>query len=435
MTSLKKHKSLSIAVLFALIASTVLAGPLFGVGLSPVQKAEAGTTLSPLHVQGDRLVNANGQVVWLKGVDTPSLEWSKTGTNLSQSHYTYISQTWKANVVRIPINQDWALSDSNYLATLDKVLDYTQNAGLYAIVDLHWIGGKQQAMPNSSSVTMWTKLATRWKGRSNVLYDIYNEPFNTSWSNWKPWAEKLIDAVRAGNPSAVCVVGGPDWSYDLSGFGANPINRSNIVLSVHDYPWKVFPREKAYGYLAAKYPILVGEWGGDDSKTSWANTLLSYINANHLNYTAWGFYPGGGGFPSLITSWSYGTTGVGSIVKNDLVKSAGSNSDPAPTPVQAVQIGNSTVTTNGSSVLVKTTVSGSQKVYVKWRFLDPTTLTEITSVTSALTTLGGSATLSASKTLPNGRYEVKVVVLNSDSQKITSKLLSNKIFSLPSNTT
>ncbi len=420
------YKSIGVVILFTMVFGLALAG----INVFPVNSVtEASTTPSPLHVSGNRLINASGQTVWLKGVNTPSLEWSKSGENISQANYSYISSTWKANVVRVPINQDWALGDSTYLSKLDQIVGYTKNAGLYMIVDLHWISGKQQPMPNNNSITMWTKLASRWKGESHILYDVYNEPFDVTWSQWKPWAEKLIDAVRAGDSDAVCIVGGPDWSYDLSGFGANPVNRSNIMLSVHDYPWKVFPREQAYGYLANRYPILVGEWGAEDAKSGWANTLRDYINSKHLNYTAWAFYPGGDGFPSLIKSWLYEPTTAGEIVKNDL---AGNSS--APVPTNAVSIVSNSISKSGNTVKVTTTLSSTgKKVYVRWKFISLDNNQVIAKVTSPLTQINGTNALSASKTLPNGRYVVRVAVLSESGAAIITKMLSGKTFSLPSN--
>src|SRR5437588_11145976 len=60
----------------------------------------------PLHVAGNLLKDPNNTTVVLRGVDIPSLEYYPEGVNIQQSLALSIND-WHANVIRLPVNQDY----------------------------------------------------------------------------------------------------------------------------------------------------------------------------------------------------------------------------------------------------------------------------------------------------------------------------------------
>src|SRR5580692_9850056 len=56
------------------------------------------------YVSGNSVCTASGAAHLFHGVDRPSLEWSPTGDQLSASDFQLMAG-WKANIVRIALNQ------------------------------------------------------------------------------------------------------------------------------------------------------------------------------------------------------------------------------------------------------------------------------------------------------------------------------------------
>ncbi len=52
--------------------------------------------------------------------------------------------------------------------------------------------------------------------------------------------------------------------------------------------------------------------------TSYYAQLNQYLDAHNGSWTAWAWYPGGCGFPSIINDWSGVPSGPGQIVKSAL---------------------------------------------------------------------------------------------------------------------
>jgi endoglucanase len=195
-----------------------------GPAAAAVQCAAAGSQLS-LRVCGNRLVDAHGNAVQLRGVNVSGLEavavlgWSpsnpwgaQTGTDTPQ--WSRI-MAWGVNVVRLPLNEaSWlglscvdeggmgvtvvngvkvhnkagttirADPGGNYQSTVASSVASATAAGLYVILDLH-LTAPGNACPNvqnpmadaDHSIAFWTSVATAFKGSPNVIFELFNEPF------------------------------------------------------------------------------------------------------------------------------------------------------------------------------------------------------------------------------------------------------------------
>ena len=94
-------------------------GPDAGAPAMPVELTgcdSADRHLAPggYYVHGNTICTADGRSHLFHGVDRPSLEWRSDGENLSAADFA-ADGCWKANVVRVALNQDFWLVGSKLL--------------------------------------------------------------------------------------------------------------------------------------------------------------------------------------------------------------------------------------------------------------------------------------------------------------------------------
>ncbi len=315
--------------------------------------APAATKLSPLKVIGAQILNNRNEPVHLRGVNTASMEWSSDGEGrIVQTVQTAI-RDWRVNIVRLPLSQDCWFGKAPeqkdggvaYRTLVKQVVALCAAQNVYILLDLHWSNanewGKrigQHVMPDQNSVAFWKSAASAYKNNPAVLFDLYNEPHDTTWEIWRDGGsvteknrrentEKtyqavgmqfLLDTVRGTGARNVVLVGGLDWSYDFSGILARPLSDpkgNGVVYANHAYPFKGETVEKWIARMeaaTAKFPVIVSEFGSDpkggagNTGEEWVRRVLQAIEGHKWNYTAWDFHPSAG--PTLISDWTYAPT-------------------------------------------------------------------------------------------------------------------------------
>jgi hypothetical protein len=315
------------------------------------------------YTNGTTVCTADGTAHLFHGVDRDSLEFEPGGDNISAQDFQLIAG-WRANVVRIALNQDYWLSGAalyspSYQATVDQAVHWAEAAGLDVILDLHWsdegnlgvtiAGGKsksdspgdsnQQQMADVNSKEFWREVATQYKGDGRVLFELYNEPNGISWDVWLNGGpvgtgfqavgmQELYDTVRATGAENVVIAGGLDYAFDLSGVEANPIQGHNIMYATHPYSSNdsIGQWPASFGYLAAGdiAPVIATEFG-DNSTTctgAWDTSLIAFANTYKISWTAWAWFPGGCSYPALLESNGAGWTNYVPTVQGVAVKAA-----------------------------------------------------------------------------------------------------------------
>jgi endoglucanase len=301
------------------------------------------------YVNGNTLCTAAGKPHLLHGVDRPSLEWDATGQDLSAADFALMA-TWHANVVRVALDQDFWLSDApqyaaGYAPLVDQVMAWAEDAGLDVILDLHWsdrgdytVMPGQQPMADEHSLRFWQEVAARYKGDGRVFFELYNEPHDVSpdvWLNGGPSGgdpgftvvgmQELHDAIRAAGADNPVIAGGLDYAYDLGHVETSPVQGYNVLYATHPYnnaaekqpaEWPIY-----WGYLAAKAPIVVTEFGDGTGSCSpsYDQQLIAYADQRHASWTAWAWWVGDCKFPSLLSGWDGSTTSEGAVVKAALL--------------------------------------------------------------------------------------------------------------------
>src|SRR3984885_7590416 len=153
--------------------------------------SSGGTTTAALSIstQGNHFVDAHGNTLQVRGVNVSGLEsgiifsggtnyWASSGFS-GRPDFTKIA-AWKANAVRLPLNEDsWlgvtvtgipgnviSLNGPAYQAEVKATVKAANAAGLYVILDLHWTApgtfaaNTQNPFLNAdNSINFWTSVA------------------------------------------------------------------------------------------------------------------------------------------------------------------------------------------------------------------------------------------------------------------------------------
>jgi aryl-phospho-beta-D-glucosidase BglC (GH1 family) len=308
--------------------------------------------LPPLATNANRIIDAlSGAPVLLRGVNRSGLEYSPTleQARMTEEEMEAITRGWGANIVRIPFNQDWALSrddydPSPYLAALDTVIERAARRGAYTLLDLQWLDHRTvrghnadgtpnfvAPLPDRNSAALWKGLAARYREEPAVLFDIFNEPHDplpddpglqgrVRMEEWQPWARELILAIRSEHPFALIWVPGVNWAYDLRGFPFEDI--AGVVYSTHIYSNKGKSQRqfrRAFGELAESVPVFAGEWGGADTELDWGREVGDYLEELGMGWTAWSWAD----WPHLVRrplAPPYDPTPFGELVKSYLAR-------------------------------------------------------------------------------------------------------------------
>jgi endoglucanase len=316
-------------------------------------------------VSGNKILDPNGKAVLLKGMCRPSFEWNPNGEYASLEDYQ-LMKDWGSNVVRLALNQNFwlpgaATYNANYQSTIHQQVQWIKSLGMGVILELHWSdqgnlawGGSQQCMADRNSITFWIQVATKYKNDPWIIFELYNEPHDVSWSTWRNGGnecgfavagmQQLYNAIRATGANNVVVIGGLNWAFDLSGVSSHGVTGTNIAYATHpyDYPGKQpGDWDAAFGNLAATYPILATEFGQYCNNNNYVETLLDYFQRKGIHWTGWAWYVNGCSFPSLIADWSGTPTETGVLVKAALASGRNGTSTTGSS---------TTGTTTGSSV-------------------------------------------------------------------------------------
>lgn len=311
-----------------------------------------------LRTSGNRIINSvTGVPVLLRGINRSGLEYSEpdeqgflSGASISRAEIYSITQEWRANIIRLPFNQDWVLhgragrSAEEYQQALDQVIFWASMFGAYTLLDLQWLdtervyGGSRNfvaPLPNPESIALWSTLGRRYKDEPAVLYDLFNEPHDrlpddpyplnkpegttypasqmrVTMNEWQPWARTLAQAIRNENPDALVFVGGTNWAYDLRGMPIDDLD--NVVYSTHVYPNKGTDWDNVFGDLSESVPVFAGELGGAEApgELDYVRRLLDYLQQKQIGFAAWSWIDQ----PNLITR--YTPTAFGQIVSQCL---------------------------------------------------------------------------------------------------------------------
>jgi len=248
-----------------------------------------------LQTSGNKIVDKNKNPISLAG---NSFYWSNNGWG-GENYYKsqvvdWLALDWGTSIVRASMGVDDVggyLQDKNgNIKKVKVIVDAALAKGLYVIIDWHTENAHKY---QDEAVEFFTQMALLYGKNDNIIYEIFNEPLEISWSNTiKPYAEKVITAIRKIDPDNMIVVGTPTWSQRVDLAAADPITIStNIAYTLHFYTvyHKKELRDIATAAINKGLPIFVTEWGpiGYTQNDPEADLWMEWCKANMISHCAW----------------------------------------------------------------------------------------------------------------------------------------------------
>ena len=314
--------------------------------------------LSRVSVKGNRFVAGDGQPIVFRGLDTSDPDKLERNDQWNKDYFE-AAKSWGANLVRFPVHPAaWRIRGKDgYIKLLDRGVGWARESGLYVMIDWHSMGnlcselyppGYSELYPpalynttKKETLDFWSTMARHYTGDNTVaFFELFNEPAlggklgDCSWEQWKRLMEEVIAAVRNNGGTAVPLVAGFNYAYDLTPVEKAPINAEGIGYVSHPYPMKRKAPWEAqwtadWGFVASRYPVFATEVGfcaADDKKAhipvigdeSYGEALTRYCEKNGISFSVWCFDPHWA--PPLIEDWSFAPTRQGVFFKKVLQK-------------------------------------------------------------------------------------------------------------------
>lgn len=231
-----------------------------------VQPRQGGASQNGwLQVKGTQLSNAAGEPIVLRGMSSHGLQWY--GQFASPGAIAATADCG-ANLFRVAMYT----GEGGYLSQPAQVkqqliaaADAAIAQDMYVILDWHILSDGDPSAHTQEAVAFFTELAQRYKDCPAVLYEICNEPNGgISWSgNVKPYAQQVVNAIRAQSPKGVILIGSPTWSQDIHQAAADPVVGENLMYTLHFYAGTHGQalRERIDAVRAQGLAVFVSEWG------------------------------------------------------------------------------------------------------------------------------------------------------------------------------
>ncbi len=302
-----------------------------------------------VRVDGNRLVNAQGEQVRLLGADRSGAEYAcvqRLGILAGPADKRSVAAmtSWGIDSVRLPLNEDCWLGingvparfgGARYRAAIRAYVTELNSAGVYVILDLHWnapgrlLATSQQPMADlDHAPAFWASVASAFRANPAVLFDLYNEPHGISWQCWRNgcalpqgWnaagMQTLVNAVRATGARQPVIASGLGSGNDLSSWlRYKPYDAAGqLVAGFHVYNFlpcaSVACWDQAVAPVARHVPVVATELGEVRCADTFIDTFMNWADQAGVSYLGWAWNPAGCGAPSLISSWDGRPTAYG----------------------------------------------------------------------------------------------------------------------------
>lgn len=323
---------------------------LFFVFLQSLSSFSQSADLPQVSVKANQFI-VNDKPFVLRGLNTSDPEKLSSQGHWNLAYFEAM-KSWGANVVRFPVHPAaWRrLGKEKYLKLLDEGVLMARSQKMYVIMDWHSIGNLRTEMyqadgyetTQKETFEFWRIMAKHFKGNNTVaFFELFNEPTTINgqlgtctWQDWKKLNEEIIGIIRAHQNTAIPLVAGFNWAYDLTQIATEPINAEGIGYGSHPYPQKrPKPWEekwtKDWGFVKEKYPLILTEIGfaGAEEKgahvpvisdEAYGEAIVKYCDDKNISWVAWVFDPNWA--PSLFSNWNYDLTRHGAFFKKALME-------------------------------------------------------------------------------------------------------------------
>jgi endoglucanase len=251
-----------------------------------------------LQVKNGQILDSHSLPPQLRGI---SLSWSIWAGRkyYNENVVKWLKSDFNISLLRVSMAVQ---PDSGYLQDpagqeklIVKTIDAAIKQNIYVLLDWHDHHANEHV---AQSKAFFSKMAKRYSGVPNVIYEIWNEPERIEWSIIKDYAMQIIPEIRKYDKNNVIVVGSPAWDQDVDVAAKDPVKGfDNIAYSFHFYASDPNHQEKlmakADEALALKLPLFVTEWGVGEADgngkfdvektTKW----LNWMEKNKISWANW----------------------------------------------------------------------------------------------------------------------------------------------------
>ncbi|MEU1459773.1 cellulase family glycosylhydrolase [Streptomyces sp. NPDC005727] len=341
----------------------------------PTDPPPSDGTAPALHVSGNKLVDAAGRTRRLLGVNRSGGEFMCVqgygiwDGPVDDAAIKAIAD-WKANSVRIPLNEEcWmGLSNvkpeyggANYINAVKDLVARVEAHGMTPIVEMHWSYGRytgnsagcsdvhatcQKPMPDKSyAPSFWASVASTFKDDKAAVFDLFNEPYpdratSSTTDAWKCWRDggtcpgisyevagmqDMVDSIRGAGATNVILAGGLAYSNDLSQWLTyRPDDPAgNLAAAYHVYNFNTCAGESCWNStlapVAAQVPLIAGEIGENNCSHGFTDQVMKWFDDRNLSYLGWTWntWDCSSG-PSLISGYDGTPTAYGAGLRDHL---------------------------------------------------------------------------------------------------------------------
>jgi endoglucanase len=197
-----------------------------------------------------------------RGVSLAGAEFGTAYPGIYEKDYIYPDQTevdyFKSksmNTLRVPFSWErlqptlGSAFDATEFGRLDGFVAATTAKGENVVLDPHnyarWNGSViGSGVSNAQFADLWSRLATRYKSNSKVIFAIMNEPNTMPTEQWLSAANAAIAAIRAAGATNLVLVPGNAWTgastWSANWYGtANATVMLGVVDSGNNYAYEV----------------------------------------------------------------------------------------------------------------------------------------------------------------------------------------------------
>ncbi|WP_448616168.1 glycoside hydrolase family 5 protein [Modestobacter sp. URMC 112] len=290
-------------------------------GPTPADPDTGGGPITALSVQGNQVIDQDGDPVRLLGFNVSGTEYAciegwgifdgpdSRGTRGLPAMVDRMARWTGANTVRVPLNEQcWlgigvrqANGGARYQAAIRNYVQLLRDRGFVVVLDLHRSAPgtarsvQQEQMPDRDhSLDFWREVATAYREDTGVVFDAFNEPWpfgeSSSQRAWECWRDggceltsqnggqtytaagmdEIVRTIRSTGAANVIALGGIHWAEVLDRWlefvPDDP--RGNLIASFHNYSYNRYCRDLAcydtvLAEVVAEVPLFAGEVGPD----------------------------------------------------------------------------------------------------------------------------------------------------------------------------
>ncbi len=176
--------------------------------------------LPALYVDGPYVKRSDTHApVWLKGINIEEFRQSNPHTFSDlynvQGLGRVTQEQWGVNLLRVAIDPETVTANLN---EIDKLVAFANKNGMYVILTPFASAvnpSRDEAhlpVPDDLVAAAMGYLANAFKDRTNVLYELWNEPhpdsipsinYDQQWQVWMDAGIKVAQSIRSKNPQAI----------------------------------------------------------------------------------------------------------------------------------------------------------------------------------------------------------------------------------------